>query len=396
MPSRIACSHDSNVFLNDEEEETITIPTDYTQYCRRNVNLFAVIPTLFLVVVFLITRFNFANPHKEILFYISDVFLVLAFAFFFINIAPIVLGRVLKKYKNTADKIEKTITRLPFRLEDIMLFFTILAYGFNLVARIFVGPCPDDMTLWQTQTCTPQDGDVPCEVVIILYLMPLIFIITIENVSIAALIFSWFLIIGFVTFGIIYNNAWSQIWILYNSLFFVTLTFTVQRGKKVGFLRLVEINVQKKLALIHLRNQHAAETALAEQRRLVEVASVTATNERKLRVSETQQLRSLMGNVAHDLKTPLFSIEADIELLKLLFNAIPPSSVQIALATLSQKCRGQRVDLDPATIFDSLWSTCRFMIAAINRGQDFAKASMNVTLVPNQGILVKIPIQYYP
>ena len=115
---------------------------------------------------------------------------------------------------------------------------------------------------------------------------------------------------------------------------------------------------------------------------------MTAANEKSLRISETQQLRSLMGNVAHDLKTPLFSIEADIELLKLLFNTISPQAVQMALVALSQKCRGQNVDLDAANIFDSVWSTCRFMIAAINRGQDFAKASMNVALVPTQGELL--------
>ena len=78
-------------------------------------------------------------------------------------------------------------------------------------------------------------------------------------------------------------------------------------------------------------------------------------------------------------------MEADIELLKLLFNAIPPQAMQMASTSLSSRSHGQKVDYDPATIFDSLWSTCRFMIAAINRGQDFAKASMNIALTPNQG-----------
>ena len=36
-------------------------------------------------------------------------------------------------------------------------------------------------------------------------------------------------------------------------------------------------------------------------------------------------------------------------------------------------------------IFESLWATIRFMVAAINRGQDYMKASNNVALVPANG-----------
>ena len=393
MPSRVV-SIDSDIFFDENEEKNETIPMDpsvslkpnmspkiskaYSRYCRANVNLFAVIPTFVLATIIIICRLNLGNPQKEPFFYVCDAFLMISVALFFINLSPIILGRILK-YPNSANKIENFITRLPFKLEDVMMFFATCIYGFNLVARVVAGPCPDEVTLWETQTCTPKDGDVPIELVIILYIMPLVFITTIENVSVAALIFSWFIIIGFVTFGIAYNNAWSQLWVLFNSLFLVILTFTVERDKRIAFLRLMELKEQKMKALTHLRNQHAAETALAE------VAAVTATNERNLRVCETQQLRSLMGNVAHDLKTPLFSVEADIELLKLLFKAIPPQAVQMALASMPQKCRVQNIDFDPANIFDSLWSTCRFMIAAINRGQDFAKSSMNIALVPSQG-----------
>ena len=42
-------------------------------------------------------------------------------------------------------------------------------------------------------------------------------------------------------------------------------------------------------------------------------------------------------------------------------------------------------DIEPAAIFESLWATIRFMVAAINRGQDYMKASNNVALVPANG-----------
>ena len=39
--------------------------------------------------------------------------------------------------------------------------------------------------------------------------------------------------------------------------------------------------------------------------------------------------------------------------------------------------------MEPIAIFETMWSTLRFMVAAINRGQDYMKASHNITLVPS-------------
>ena len=66
-----------------------------------------------------------------------------------------------------------------------------------------------------------------------------------------------------------------------------------------------------------------------------------------------------LGNVAHDLKTPLFAIEADIEILKLLLNAIPAAVINVAKMTLCQLRNCEESDVDPSNIFESLFSTCR-------------------------------------
>ena len=57
-------------------------------------------------------------------------------------------------------------------------------------------------------------------------------------------------------------------------------------------------------------------------------------NERKHKAKEMYQLRSLMGNVAHDLKTPLHSIEADLKVLNTfkqgsMFPSRPDESVRL-------------------------------------------------------------------
>jgi signal transduction histidine kinase len=89
-----------------------------------------------------------------------------------------------------------------------------------------------------------------------------------------------------------------------------------------------------------------------------------------------------MGNVAHDLKTPLHSIKADLEVLCLLMSKIPKAAVAEAVALLQASSLYQ--NFDPESIFDTMDATCRFMMMSINRSQDFMKASNNIALLPVQ------------
>ena len=67
----------------------------------------------------------------------------------------------------------------------------------------------------------------------------------------------------------------------------------------------------------------------------------------------------LLGNVAHDLKTPLFAIEADVNMLKLLLGAIPAAILHSATTTLCRQRGCDESDIDPAALFESLFSTFR-------------------------------------
>jgi len=67
-----------------------------------------------------------------------------------------------------------------------------------------------------------------------------------------------------------------------------------------------------------------------------------------------------MGNVAHDLKTPLHSIEADLEILRLVISKIPKSTIDIAIKSLQSSCVEQ--NFDPQSIFNTMAATCQFMV----------------------------------
>jgi signal transduction histidine kinase len=81
-----------------------------------------------------------------------------------------------------------------------------------------------------------------------------------------------------------------------------------------------------------------------------------------------------MGNAAHDLKTPLHSIEADLEMLSLLISKIPLSIIEKAIASMQSPCNKQA--FDPQVIFSAMSATCKFMEMSINRSQDFMKVSL--------------------
>jgi hypothetical protein len=94
------------------------------------------------------------------------------------------------------------------------------------------------------------------------------------------------------------------------------------------------------------------------------------------------------GNVAHDLKTPLFSFEADVEALRSFFAEFSPSSVIMANNSMQKRLGISQAYFDPIqpeTIFDSMQATCRFMAMAINRSQDYMKATNGIALVPSNG-----------
>jgi signal transduction histidine kinase len=112
----------------------------------------------------------------------------------------------------------------------------------------------------------------------------------------------------FVTISIEYVKAWSLIWTIYYSLFFLFVLFESERLMRLSFL-------QNKVVLYHEANRnelvatarlHAR--AMRKARYELQIVSIQAEKDKYEIERERARLRSLIGNVAHDLKTPLQSI----------------------------------------------------------------------------------------
>jgi signal transduction histidine kinase len=141
----------------------------------------------------------------------------------------------------------------------------------------------------------------------------------------------------------------------------------------------------------------------------MDMLQVEVENERKLMEQERTSLCGLIGNIAHDLKTPLHSISMDLELLhssswlkrmtreaqnerSKLFEGRGSggeSTGEVILNGLllgpSPRKAGCKGIVDPGSVLESMQSTISFMTMAINRCIDFTKASSGIALVPTLG-----------
>jgi signal transduction histidine kinase len=142
---------------------------------------------------------------------------------------------------------------------------------------------------------------------------------------------------------------------------------------------------------------------------MLEMKILAEENEKKVKAAEQEallaskeqeQLRSIMGNVAHDLKTPLHSIMAEIEHLRqtiehacesVIANDGGPSAFSLSGSTarnIATPSPAQAMSLvkklseGTHDSFESLDTTCKFLVMAINRSQDYVKASSNIALTP--------------
>ena len=269
------------------------------------------------------------------------------------------------------------------RIVDILAILGIVTVGFYLLARVNVGECSSPTSIWLSQTCNPvaSSRSIPHDEVLLLYSSPISVQIAFRGISVEALVICWICVNFFVIYSVVQVEGWLQLWTIVYTLVFMNISYEIEKLMRVTFVQtramldaersklISDLQIEAEVNLTKLRNRH-----------VLELVEVSAENERKLREKEIFQLRSLMGNVAHDLKTPLHSIEADLEVLNVFITKIPRILLDVTTAEFQSKGVGD--SFDPISVFDSLNATCKFMEMAINRSQDFMKASNNIALIP--------------
>jgi signal transduction histidine kinase len=108
------------------------------------------------------------------------------------------------------------------------------------------------------------------------------------------------------------SNHNLGIWAIFNCLFILFIAFEHERFSRLCFLQSKQktADEQQKIQSVMLTQK------IEHDSHEMEILSIRSEEQRKRMESEHAQMVSLIGNVAHDLKTPLQSVGIEIESLK--------------------------------------------------------------------------------
>ena len=347
---------------------------EYQSSQREFFDFYAVGPLVVMMYTVAATRFNVEHLRTENSLLVAASALMIGNSCLFL---PYVLLRMIAYYtppdkRNWVSyKLCKSWLQLCYRgrIEDVVGILVTSCCGLCLLGRVSAGQCDATASVWSTQSCNPVADmhSIPGDQVILLYLLPLGVQCVMRGVSVQALVVCCLLSTFFVMLASVQVGGLIEAWTILYSLFFLIITLMVERL----------------MIVIFMSGQATLASDKVSTTRAFEMLELSTGNERRLKQKEIFQLRSLMGNVAHDLKTPLHSIVADLEVLRLFMGQLEISNPDSMKSELHRD--GCGVSVNVQSVFDSLTATCKFMAMAINRSQDFVKASNNIALVPALG-----------
>ena len=366
-------------FLHDAE-----VSFHYKSVQKRHLDVVSVAPLSFLYYCNVVFRFNIGNLGTASAEYICSFILLLIFTILFAMFfcSHSYMYNTKKENQQSYQYLlgERFLHHwFGGRIEDILVLLCVSVVGLNMIARIHEGPCPEGISIWESQTCNPfaKVGTLPVEQMFVMFLVPIGGQIVMRGLSAEGLVSCWLVTLLFLLYAVTYVRGWSNMWVVLYIISFTTVSFEVERLLRQSYVQGITMLAGQKEKL---RVEADARLSTMISLHKVELLKVTSENDKKLRASESLQLRSLMGNVAHDLKTPLHSIEADMEVLRVFFSRIPSDVLIAVVEEYKATCAGEI--MVPQSIFNSLNATCKFMEMAINRSQDFMKASSNIALTP--------------
>jgi signal transduction histidine kinase len=228
------------------------------------------------------------------------------------------------------------------QIEGIFLCCKVFSVGLFLIGRVIAGPCPHHLTIWNYHHCNPMaDHDsIPFDMAFITLWLPFIGHMLCVCAS-KPFLFGCTLFSSFcVCFSALYvGNAAEFCWYLLCTCIVLSLTHELE----------------------HVRMREYVSYKLQLQSEIDKMESEKQKREAKER--ESKLLVSVVGNMAHDLKTPLQSFCMAVESLQRTIGRNLPGDLEMT-----------------KDLFDTIKATASFMEMAINRSMDFTKAAGDVAL----------------
>ena len=205
-------------------------------------------------------------------------------------------------------------------ITDCIPILGTLGIAFGLYGRVMNGPCHDDISLWDTQRCNPcaRSKSIPLDHFIFLILVPAFAQSLVIGMTFRALVICWTISLAGATLSFLRVNAQCDVWPLIGHFVIIITTFRYEELRRQTFSnknRTAAAEKEKQKCIL-LQQQAEHQLLFEKNNHESEIHKMEAEEECRLMVKEQEQMVALIGNIAHDLKTPLQSFMVDLEALE--------------------------------------------------------------------------------
>jgi hypothetical protein len=213
-----------------------------------------------------------------------------------------------------------SVAWIRFVCHDCLAIFGTLGVCFNFYGRALSPQCPHGVSLWNSQRCNhvAKVPSIPTDSVVFLLLLPLYLQMLFSGLSFNASFACFCLTTAFIGLAITQVGGHLDVWIFLTSFVVLLTMYNYERLSRITFLRYCHVNRVEfeKRGLIGLQMQAVNDLNFEKVSHMTEIFKMRSQEEYRLIESEKRYTIALLGNVAHDLKTPLQSFLMDLEALK--------------------------------------------------------------------------------
>ena len=306
-------------FLFDAE-----LMIEYQEYQRVNFDMTVMIMTAVQGVAFFIGRCNVMHSFDDgVYFVLAALSMSSALLLYLIYLSGFCIKYFCNERKSMLYRSSQLIVNSP-RLTDLFqnIMATAATFGltFGLIGRVMNGQCAENVTLWETQRCNPvaSASSIPYDHAVTVLLLPLVLQSALNGMTYRGTLICWFISTISVMTCLIHVNGWYEIWTMLNFVTIFVVIFKYEKQARMMFTHIKTTLAAEKEKIEHILLQQSAERNLSTEKAKheLEILAIRADEECRLMEKEQQQMVAMIGNIAHDLKTPLQSFLMDLESLK--------------------------------------------------------------------------------
>lgn len=203
---------------------------------------------------------------------------------------------------------------------DGAAIFGTMGVGLGLYGRVVKGPCPVDVTLWESQRCNPGSAlsSLPLDHAMFLFLLPNFAQALITGITFRATLVCWLVGTIAAAISLIHVDGILEVWSMITPLIVIVTSYKFEKLTRLIFCnnRSTAAAEREKQKYILLQQQAEHQLLLEKNKHELEILALNTEEDYRLLEKEKAQMVALIGNIAHDLKTPLQSFLVDLESLK--------------------------------------------------------------------------------